>query len=65
MRGDPLKRNQNMYCTYHRDKGHTTKHCRVLKDYLEQLVNLWWTLGIKKSGRVLDLVGILSHPHWE
>ena len=38
MRGDPLKRNQNMYCTYHRDKGHTTEQCRVLKDHLEQLV---------------------------
>ena len=26
-----------MYCTYHRDKGHTTKQCWVLKDYLGQL----------------------------
>ena len=25
MGGDPLRRNQNLYCTYHRDKGHTTK----------------------------------------
>ena len=23
MRGDPSRRNQNLYCTYHRDKGHT------------------------------------------
>ena len=38
MGGDPLRRNQNMYCTYHRDKGHTTEQCRVLKDHLEQLV---------------------------
>ena len=22
MGGDPLRRNQNLYCTYHRDKGH-------------------------------------------
>ena len=35
MRGDPFWRNQNMYCTYHRDKGHTTEQCRVLKDHLE------------------------------
>ena len=39
IRGNPSRRNQNLYCTYHRDKGHTTKQCRVLKDHLEQLVN--------------------------
>ena len=38
MGGDPSKRNQNLYCTYHRDKGHTTEQCRVLKDHLRQLV---------------------------
>ena len=27
-----------MYCTYHRDKGHTTEQYKVLKDHLEQLV---------------------------
>ena len=36
--GDFSRRNQNLYCTYHRDKGHTTKQCRVLKDHLGQLV---------------------------
>ena len=25
MGGDPSKRNQSLYCTYHRDKGHTTE----------------------------------------
>ncbi|XP_075655132.1 uncharacterized protein LOC142625339 [Castanea sativa] len=38
MVGNPSRGNQNLYCTYHRDKGHTTKQCRVLKDHLEQLV---------------------------
>ena len=38
MGGDPSRRNQNLYCTYHRDKGHTTEQCRVLKDHLEKLV---------------------------
>ena len=38
IRGDPSRRNQNLYCTYHRDKGHTIKQCRVLKDHLGQLV---------------------------
>ena len=35
---DLLRRNQKLYYTYHRDKGHTTEQCRVLKDHLEQLV---------------------------
>ena len=38
MGGDISQRNQNLYCTYHRDKGHTTKQCQVLKDHLGQLV---------------------------
>ncbi|XP_050241274.1 uncharacterized protein LOC126690193 [Quercus robur] len=38
MGGDPSRRNQNLYCTYHRDKGHTTEQCRVLKDHFGQLV---------------------------
>ena len=40
MGADPSRRNQNLYCIYHRDKGHTTEQCRVLKDHLEQLVRL-------------------------
>ena len=38
MGGDPTKRNQNLYYTYHQDKGHTTERCKVFKDHLEQLV---------------------------
>ena len=38
MGGDPSRRNQNLYYTYHGDKGHTTEQCRVLKDHLGQLV---------------------------
>ena len=38
MGGDPSRRNQNLYCTYHGGKGHTTKQCKVLKDHLGQLV---------------------------
>ena len=37
MGGDPTRRNQSFYYTYHREKGCTTKQCRVLKDHLEQL----------------------------
>ena len=38
MGGDPSRRNHNLYCTYHWDKGHNIEQCRVLKDHLEQLV---------------------------
>ena len=40
MGGDLSRRNQNLYCTYHRDKGHTTEQCQVLKDHLGQLVKV-------------------------
>ena len=38
MAGDPTKRNQNLYCHYHQDRGHTTENCRNLWDHLDQLV---------------------------
>ncbi|XP_030958737.1 uncharacterized protein LOC115980644 [Quercus lobata] len=38
--GDPSRRNQNLYCTYHKDKGHTTEQYQVLKDHLGQLVKV-------------------------
>ncbi|XP_023923437.1 uncharacterized protein LOC112034859 [Quercus suber] len=40
MGGDPSRRNQNLYCTYHKDRGHTTEQCRVLRDHLGQLVKV-------------------------
>ena len=47
MGGDPSRRNQNLYCTYHRGKRHTSEQCRILKDHLEQLV---------KSGHLKEFV---------
>ena len=38
MGSDLSWRNQNLYYTYHRDKGHTIEQCQVLKDQLGQLV---------------------------
>ena len=38
MAGDPVNRNQNLYCHYHQDHGHTIEDCRNLWDHLEQLV---------------------------
>ena len=33
-----MNRNQNLYCHYHQDHGHTMEDCRNLWDHLEQLV---------------------------
>ncbi|XP_030936564.1 uncharacterized protein LOC115961782 [Quercus lobata] len=38
MAGDPMRRNQNLYCQYHQDHGQTTEDCRNLWDHLDQLV---------------------------
>ena len=38
MTGDLAKRNQNLYCHYHQDHGHTTENCRNLWNHLDQLV---------------------------
>ena len=77
MGGDPSRRNQNLYCTYHRDKGHTTEQCQVLKDHLGQLVKvghlkefvlelgnrgLW--LGAQQRGNPVPLpLGIIEVIH--
>ena len=34
---DSSRRNQSLYCHYHRDRGHTTEDCRTLRDNLNQL----------------------------
>ena len=38
MAGDPMRRNQSLYCQYHQDHVHTTEDCRNLWDHLDQLV---------------------------
>ena len=40
MGGDPMKRNQSLYCQYHPDRGHTSEDCKALCEYLEQLVKV-------------------------
>ena len=35
MGGDPTKRNQNLHCQYHQERGHTTENCRTLWSHLE------------------------------
>ena len=38
MARNPARRNQNLYCQYHQDQGHTTENYRNLWDHLDQLV---------------------------
>ncbi|GAA0150236.1 hypothetical protein LIER_37083 [Lithospermum erythrorhizon] len=38
MRGNPGKRDQNRYCNYHREHGHKTSECRILKIEIEKLI---------------------------
>ena len=38
MVGNPVNRNQNLYCHYHQDHGNTTEYYRNLWDHLEKLV---------------------------
>ena len=38
MTGESARCNQNFYCQYHQDYGHTTEDCRNLWNYLDQLV---------------------------
>nr|XP_023913783.1 uncharacterized protein LOC112025354 [Quercus suber] len=68
MGGDPSRRNQNLYCTYHKDKGHTTEQCQVLKDHLEQLVKAGHlkefvvNLGYRGTGQGAQQRGNLLPP---
>ncbi|XP_014490823.1 uncharacterized protein LOC106753517 [Vigna radiata var. radiata] len=36
----PLGANQNKYCKYHQNRGHTTEDCNSLKDKLENLIQV-------------------------
>jgi hypothetical protein len=35
--GDLSKRGSNKYCSYHKEKGHMTERCYLLKQHLEEL----------------------------
>ena len=39
LRGDSSKKNQNKYCQFHKDIGHTTTKCITLKDEIEKLIH--------------------------
>ena len=38
MAANRSKRNQNKYCWYYKDVGHTTEECITLKDEIEKLI---------------------------
>ena len=35
---NPLKRNQNKYCGFHKDHGHNTEDCFQLKEHIANLI---------------------------
>uniref|UniRef100_A0A2N9GLJ3 Uncharacterized protein n=1 Tax=Fagus sylvatica TaxID=28930 RepID=A0A2N9GLJ3_FAGSY len=39
MLGNPALKDGNLYCSYHREKGHMTENCHLLKVHLEKLVS--------------------------
>uniref|UniRef100_A0A2N9G140 Uncharacterized protein n=1 Tax=Fagus sylvatica TaxID=28930 RepID=A0A2N9G140_FAGSY len=39
MLGNPLMKDGNLYCSYHREKGHMTENCHLLKVHLEKLAS--------------------------
>ena len=71
MGGDLTRRSQNLYYTYHWDKGHTTEQCRIFKDHLKQLVNSGHLkefvveLESDAIGRPQGRGGTHFHPCWE
>ena len=70
MSRDVIRRNQSLYCSYHRDRGHITEDCRTLKDHLHHLEKLGY-LGeflIREDFRLQDLkkatTSRTSTPAW-
>uniref|UniRef100_A0A2N9HX24 Integrase catalytic domain-containing protein n=1 Tax=Fagus sylvatica TaxID=28930 RepID=A0A2N9HX24_FAGSY len=39
MIGNPALKDGNLYCSYHREKGHMTENCHLLKVHLEKLAS--------------------------
>uniref|UniRef100_A0A2N9FPQ4 Uncharacterized protein n=1 Tax=Fagus sylvatica TaxID=28930 RepID=A0A2N9FPQ4_FAGSY len=37
--GNPALRDEKLYCTFHKDTGHITENCHMLKTHLEQLAS--------------------------
>jgi hypothetical protein len=53
--GDPSRRDPNKYCSYHREKGHMTEKCYMLKQHLEELA---------KAGHLHRYIGDGQRQHY-
>ena len=54
MGGDSSRRTQSLYCTYHKDKDHTSEQCRMFKDHLGQLVKTGYLKELMVESRNWD-----------
>ena len=57
LNGDLARKDQNKYCSYHREKGHMTENCFSLKEHLEQFTregNLRQFLNDDQGKSLLD-----------
>ena len=50
IQGDRSKRNQNKYCRFHRDIGHTTEECIALIDEIEKLIQEGYLQNYVRNG---------------
>ena len=50
LREEGERKNQSMYCRFHKDNGHNTDDCRQLKDEIEFLIRRGKLAKYKKYG---------------
>lgn len=60
MISDPGRRNPNLWCPYHREHGHLTEDCRMLKQHFEDLVKEGHLKEYVEDSRVRATPGSLT-----
>ena len=76
LRGNRSKRNQNKYCRFYKDIGHTIEECITLKDEIEKLIRYGYLQDYVNDKRARlqndkpkaepprEIRTILSRPHF-
>ena len=65
MQGDHSKRNENKYCRYYQDVGHTIEECIALKDEIEKLIREGYLQNYVRNGgtKPREDQHEAGHPH--